>query len=636
MSVYRITNLSCRQKNQRGIALVMTLVVLFVLSVLGAGVMFSTQTEIWNSANLRGTTQARYVAEAGVSQGLTWLNSSLSWTNIGPVLLSSSCNYSAIPVTCTLNGNSFQLVIGTNTGGVSDTWGSNYLGTVATNLGAGYAAGATDFVTQDTGFRALSTNSGTNLTNLPSGSGYQLSAQLLQVNQPKLGLIRAKWKLISVGTVPGIAGSSSSVQVEEIVENTQYVSGSGTGSQMFPAALWATGTGCNTVYLNGGGSLGSYDSTKTTPGTVPPNAYSYGDIYSNGNVSISNGYYVGGSLYSAISGVDSAMNYYYWDPVQKAELQAFWGTANGYGSGMGCDATHMYALNEDNSGNVVTGGLGSSLNQYVGCWTATSSCPAGWNTVIPKSLPATPNANISVAANNVTCSASTGGDGGCGGSYNWNATHTGTWNATGGIGSTHEQIVSSGAYAFSMAPSDTINYGDVNLGSSNVQMHLTPGTYNFNSLTLTSSDVVVIDLPASCTTATSKTSDPGCRVTINIAGKPNASDTAISLSGAAITNATGRPGNLLIQYNGAGAVNINAGSAMFATIYAPNSNFTMSGGVGLYGGIVTKKATITNPNGSHPMITYDTSLGTDGPSLPGGSTPAVTSFHIDEFSWSAF
>ena len=35
MSAYRTTNLSCRQKNQKGIALVMTLIVLFVLSVLG-------------------------------------------------------------------------------------------------------------------------------------------------------------------------------------------------------------------------------------------------------------------------------------------------------------------------------------------------------------------------------------------------------------------------------------------------------------------------------------------------------------------------------------------------------------------------------------------------------------------------
>jgi len=637
MSACQTTNLSRRRKNQRGVALVMALVVLFVLSVLGAGVMFSTQTEMWNSANLRGTTQARYVAESGVSQGLTWLNSSLTWTNIAPVLLSSSCNYSAIPITCTLNGNSIQLVIGNNVGGVTDTWGTN-LPTVATNLGTSYTAGATDFTSQYNGFTALSTNSGTNLTNLPNGSSYKLSAQLLQLNQPTSGLIRAKWKLISVGTVPGIAGSKSSVEVQEVVENTMYVNGSGSGSQMFPAALWATGTGCNTVYLNGGGSLGSYDSTKTTPGTVPANAYTRGDIYSNGNVSISNGYYVGGSLYSSLTGVDSAMNYYYWNAPTSQELQAFWGTANGYagsqGTGMGCDATHMYALNEDNSGNVVTGGLGTTLNQYVGCWTATSSCPAGWNTAIAKTLPATPNATITAAANPVTCSASTGGDGGCGGSYNWNATNTGTWNATGGVGATHEQILSSGAYAFSIAPSATVDYGDVNLGSSNVEMHLTPGTYNFNSLTLTSSDKVVIDLPSSC--ATSTTSTPGCRVTINIVGKQNSTDTAISLSGAAITNATGRPGNLLIQYNGAGAVNINAGSAMFATIYAPNSAFTMSGGVGLYGGIVTKKATITNPNGSHPMITYDTSLGTDGPALPGGATPAVTSFHVDEFSWNAF
>jgi hypothetical protein len=617
----------------------MALVVLFVLSVLGAGVMFSTQTEMWNSANLRGTTQARYVAEAGVSQAVTWLNStSFSWTNISSVLLNATyCNYSAVPVYCTAGTTNFQPVIGSSTGNATGNWG-----TTLASLPSESASAISDFQTQSSGFLStINSGASANLANAPAGSSYTVSAQLLQLNQPATGLVRAKWKLISVGSVPGIAGNASSVQVEEVVESTQYVSGTGGGNQMFPAALWATGTGCGTVTLNGGGSTGSYNSTTTTPGTTPVNNYAKGDIWSSGNVSISQGYYIGGSLYSSLTGVDSALDYYYWSSALNQELIAYWGTANGYagtnGTGMGCDATHLYALNEDNSGNVVTGGLGTSLTQYAGCFSATSTCPAGYNTANYLVPPATPNANITAAANNVTCSTSTGGDGGCGGVYNWSAPNTGTWNPTGGTGATEEQLVNNKqTYAFMLTPSTTIDYGNVNLGSSNVQMHLTPGTYNFNSLSLTSSDTIVVDLPAVCTTPTAKTSDPGCRVTINLVGKQNSTDTAMSLSGGAITNAAGRPGNLLIQYNGNGAINIDAGASMFATIYAPNATFTMQGGVGLYGGVVAKTAKITQPNGQHPMITYDTSLATDGPALPGGSTPMVSTFHVDEFSWSTF
>lgn len=634
--IRRKNGISYRKNAQSGIALAMALIVLFVLSVLGAGVMFSTQTEMWNSANLRGTTQARYVAEAGVSQALTWLNNSsvFGWSNISTFLFSTSCTYSTVPATCTSGSNQVQLVMAPSgfPGGASDTWAS-------------FNSQSPTFGTQDSSFLALSTNSGTTLatanSNLPANSSFKVSAQLLQLNQVTTGVVRAKWKLISVGTVPGMTGSSSNVQVEEVVENTQYVNGSG-GGQMFNYALYTTGTGCNTVSLNGGGTTGSYNSITTGAGNVPVNNYTQGDIASNGNVSISNGYYIGGRLFSSLTGVDSAMNYYWWNSAAQQEQQTFWGTAGGYSysssdygaSGMGCNSTHLYALNEDNSGNVVTGGLGTTVNQYVGCFTATSTCPSGWNTYIPQTFPATPNATITASANNVTCSASTGGDGGCGGNYNWNATNTGTWNASGGVGSTHEQILTGSIYAFSLAPSTTVNYGNVNLGTATVQMHLTPGTYNFNSLTLSGSANVVLDLPSSC--ATSPTQTAGCQVTINIVGDQSAGNSAVTLSGGAITNNDGRPGNLLIQYNGAGNISIDAGASIFATIYAPNAAFSMSGGVGLYGGVVAKTATISNPNGSHPMITFDTSLLTDGPPLPGSSTPAVTSFHIDEFTWSAF
>ena len=59
--------------NERGISLIIALLVLLVLSVLATGLMLITQTEIWTTANYRELAQARYAAEAGVQSTINWL-----------------------------------------------------------------------------------------------------------------------------------------------------------------------------------------------------------------------------------------------------------------------------------------------------------------------------------------------------------------------------------------------------------------------------------------------------------------------------------------------------------------------------------------------------------------------------------
>src|SRR5438093_12734134 len=59
--------------NERGIALVLALFLMTALSVLGASLMFLSQTETYGSMNYRTMSQTRYAAEAGVNKVANFL-----------------------------------------------------------------------------------------------------------------------------------------------------------------------------------------------------------------------------------------------------------------------------------------------------------------------------------------------------------------------------------------------------------------------------------------------------------------------------------------------------------------------------------------------------------------------------------
>src|SRR5262245_7708746 len=72
--ISRALFLKNRAPNQeRGIALAVVILILFVLTTLSAAVISLTQSEIWTSGNYTLTTQARYVAEAGSQRTANWL-----------------------------------------------------------------------------------------------------------------------------------------------------------------------------------------------------------------------------------------------------------------------------------------------------------------------------------------------------------------------------------------------------------------------------------------------------------------------------------------------------------------------------------------------------------------------------------
>src|ERR1035437_8439245 len=62
-----------KRANQKGVALIMTLILLAVLSVMAVSFMFLSQTETWSTMNYRLMSQGRDGAEAGVNAAANFL-----------------------------------------------------------------------------------------------------------------------------------------------------------------------------------------------------------------------------------------------------------------------------------------------------------------------------------------------------------------------------------------------------------------------------------------------------------------------------------------------------------------------------------------------------------------------------------
>ena len=145
-----------KRSNEKGVALIITLILVLVLSVLAASMMFLAQSETWSSMNYRFMTQARYGAEAGLHAAANYLTSpaATGYPGIGTTDPITAYNVTGSPVTA--GGNPVVL---SSLSGVS----SNYP----------VAAVKTAFTTASTG----SLTAGVNTVN------YTTSAQLLTMRQ---------------------------------------------------------------------------------------------------------------------------------------------------------------------------------------------------------------------------------------------------------------------------------------------------------------------------------------------------------------------------------------------------------------------------------------------------------------------
>ena len=248
---------------ERGVALILTLILLAVLSVMAVSFMFLSQSETWSTMNYRLTSQARDAAEAGLNSATNYIVN----TYTGPVT-GAGCatdvigcyTLTSLPVKVVANGNPVVL-----SGNAAVT--SNYP----------IAAVQTAFNTTGVGFGTITATVGA----ITTTANYATSATLLSMRQITVygGAVSTvqTWQIVSDGTISnGVRNAKEelSVTLEKPI------------LPMFNFAAFAASNQCSALtFSQPNTSTDSYDSS--LPGQPAGILASDGNVGTNGNLNSS-------------------------------------------------------------------------------------------------------------------------------------------------------------------------------------------------------------------------------------------------------------------------------------------------------------------------------------------------------------
>ena len=260
--------------NERGIALVLSLLLMMIMSALAASLLFLAQTETASSMNYRLMSQARYGAEAGIQMAVNDLLSSYTAPTPGGADPLSNYDMNALPVTY---------------GGIPVVLSAN--SAVHSNYPVASVQTAFSNAVKGT---------------LPAGGitvAYAPYATLLSMRQINVygggqATIQT-WKITSDGSIT--AGRTAQVEVTAVLE-TQAVP-----AQMY--AAFATSAGCGALdFMGNNTQTDSYDSTAALVGGAPVLSSSSGNLGTNGNLTEGGGATIKGTLSTPKVGVGSCSN----------------------------------------------------------------------------------------------------------------------------------------------------------------------------------------------------------------------------------------------------------------------------------------------------------------------------------------
>src|SRR4029077_984242 len=177
------------RKNEKGVALILALILILVMSVMAISLMFISQSETWASLNYRLTSQARDGAEAGVNSAANYImNMYIPPASTGTDPLSGYNYTSVYPVQVgSANTSGHDAYLSANTSTKASTYPISSIQTAfnTTGRGKGSFAAGNATVNYATYARLLS------MTKLNSAvSGSQAVVQT--------------WEITSDGTISGI------------------------------------------------------------------------------------------------------------------------------------------------------------------------------------------------------------------------------------------------------------------------------------------------------------------------------------------------------------------------------------------------------------------------------------------------
>jgi Tfp pilus assembly protein PilX len=261
--------------DERGIAMIVALFMVLLLSLLGSSMMFVASTETISSLNYKTMSQARYAAESGVHSAANHL----LHTYVPPTAAAadSVAFYDMTQAPVTFNA---AAVVMSSSAGVP----SNYPVDAVRDA----------FIAASQG--ALTTGIGTvNYT----ASARLLSMRVITDTFTGLPVTLQTWEITGRGIVPGLGAAA--VEVSAIIERQE--------TPVFKYAAFATDNGCDALTFGGGATTNSYDSRDYAGSGMPTFDNWGGNVGTNGGLTgLGSSTTVHGTLSTPRAGVGNCTN----------------------------------------------------------------------------------------------------------------------------------------------------------------------------------------------------------------------------------------------------------------------------------------------------------------------------------------
>lgn len=260
-------------RDERGVALVLSLFLMLAMSVVGASLMFLSQTETYSSMNYRQMSQARYGAESGIQKTANYLLYSYAAPATGSGDPMTNYNTTGSPVT--YNGSPVIL-------SADSAVASNY---PIAEVQAAFAAAAQGSLV------------------IGSTVNYLASAKLIAMEEVPasqsatgVAFTTQTWEITSNGTIT-TGTRTAQVQVSATLEQSKLPGNH--SSYLF--AAFATADTCGALKFSGTGGTDSYHMDGGTPVIDTTNIQ--GNVGTNGNLTESGNATINGTLSSPRVGV---------------------------------------------------------------------------------------------------------------------------------------------------------------------------------------------------------------------------------------------------------------------------------------------------------------------------------------------
>ncbi len=256
-----------RTHSERGVALIVALFLMLAVSVVGASLMFLSQTETYATMNYRMMSQARYAGEAAIQKAANFLIGG-SYVIPSPGATDDLASYVRTGSPVLYGGNPVFL-------SADDDQAPNYPVSAVQDA---FNAAAHGTLTADN--TNIEYSAYAKLLSMQQFAGYGGTASVIQT-----------WEITGIGRLSG--SREASVEVVALVEQPRVAANT--------YAAFATADTCGAMYFHGNVTINSYDSSAGTPATTTQS--SGGDVGTNGNLEIQGSVDVQGNLYSPRTGV---------------------------------------------------------------------------------------------------------------------------------------------------------------------------------------------------------------------------------------------------------------------------------------------------------------------------------------------